>query len=368
LYLETLLKYIFLNNYITLAAFNTKDYYLNLLGMTCAELEQFITTWSEHTFHGRQIYQWIYKKRVYDFEQMTDLNRNLRRNLIEKAYIYLPRIIIDEVASDNTRKLLFEMEDGERIESVIIPEGERFTACLSSQIGCLVGCKFCATGQIGFKRNLTAGEIVGQMMALEQTCDCRMTNIVLMGMGEPLMNLKAVFKAVQLITDPDGIELPRRKMIISTVGWLPGIRAMIDEGLKVKLAISLNTTTDKQRHRLMPLMAKYSIKEIISSAREYSHSSGLPVSIGYLLINNENDSLEDAHRLARLIGRLSSKVNLMEYNEIGKSYKKTDPIRIEIFRNVLQKKGITVTLRSGRGENINAACGQLAAGYENIAN
>ena len=227
----------------------------------------------------------------------------------------------------------------------------------------MVGCKFCATGGMGFIRNLTAGEIIGQYFRMEQISGLKITNIVFMGMGEPLLNRRAVFKAINLLTDPGGIGFSHAKITISTFGLVPGIEAMIKENLKVKLAVSLSATTEKQRRAIIPTYARYSIPAIIKAANKFALSSGNRVSINYLLLNNVNDSDNDAERLAILVRDLRSKVNIMEFNDGYGDFSRSENFQVDSFVNILIRNKVNVTRRKSKGENIGAACGQLAAGY-----
>ncbi len=295
-----------------------------------------------------------------DTEEMTNLSASLRQRLAESCEILYPQLIVTSASPDGAAKILVQFEDGNKVESVHIPEGERHTACLSTQVGCLIGCKFCATGRMGFTRNLTAGEIIGQLFVLERNLDIRSSNIVFMGMGEPLMNTKSVFKTVGILTDPAINGLSSSRITISTMGWLPGIQAMIDQQLKVKLAISLNGTSDEFRQKLMPLAGKYSVASVLEAAHEYSKNSGQRISLSYLLLAGLNDSKKDAHELAKLVSPLPAKVNLMEYNDIGGEFRRSEKDTVEKFYNILKEKGVTVTIRNSRGSEARAACGQLA--------
>jgi 23S rRNA (adenine2503-C2)-methyltransferase len=385
---------------------------VHLLGMNRRELEEFAGLIEQPAYRGRQLYRWLYTEREPDVEQMSDLPATLRRILADLVITDPLKVIADRSGFDGSRKLLFETADGERVESVLIPEGERLTACLSSQVGCVVGCKFCATGLMGFRRNLTTGEIVAQLFGVERAFGRRMTNVVMMGMGEPLLNRNAVFKATSLICDPEGVGISRKHFTISTAGWLPGIRAMVsavgtaglrtrdlpgkvsegevnaghssderqsDESArldsrlrgndsatlpKVKLAISLNCTSDEARHELMPLAARYQLKETLAAAADYAEAVGMPFAVSYLLLAGATDSLDDATRLVKLLKGLHCKVNVMEYNDVGAPYQRASREQAEAFFNALKKGGLTVTMRTSRGGEIAAACGQLAGEYQ----
>ncbi len=305
---------------------------------------------------------------------MTDLPATFRDLLVEKATLSPLKIIKEQSGFDGSLKLLLEAFDGARVESVLIPEGERMTACLSSQVGCAVGCRFCATGLMGFTRNLSSGEIIAQLFALEQVAGRPMTNIVMMGMGEPLLNRPALFKAIPILTDPEGVGISRKHFTISTAGWLPGIIALTTAVgnqrafPRVKLALSLNSTTDEERLELMPLAGRYPLLETLAAAGEYARVSGERVSVNYLLLAGKNDSDSDAKRLGRLIkeagGRASDvlfKTNLMEYNDVGAEFLRASPIRRETFARILSDSGLNITVRTSRGGDIAAACGQLAS-------
>lgn len=359
--------------------------------MTEAELVEFAGLMNQPPFRGRQLYRWLYAEREAEFEQMTDLPLAIRNILPKMASADPMKIVRQLDGSDGSLKLLLEAEDGLRVESVLIPEGERLTACLSSQVGCAVGCSFCATGLMGFKRNLTAGEIIGQLFAVERTYGRRMTNVVMMGMGEPFLNRPALFKALPILADPDGVGLSRRHITISTAGWLPGIRALIEaartgayrdksiedirEGKaheavgksrernrfpRVKLALSLNAVTDEERLRLMPLAGRYPLKALIAACGAYAEISGERTSINYLLLAGENDSSAHAQRLAALAQGGFFKIGLMEYNEVGESFRRAARAKVDEFVKILTEAGVSVTVRTSRGRDIAAACGQLA--------
>jgi len=335
-----------------------------LLGKESSELEALSLQLGEPAYRGRQLYHWLYTRRATDFDSMTDLARSLREQLSEIASISPVEVLTDESAEDGSYKLLFGLPDGMRVEGVMIPDGERLTVCLSSQVGCVIGCGFCATGQIGFRRNLSTAEIVGQFTALYRTVDTRITNVVMMGMGEPLLNSAEVFKAARLITDPDGLAISRRRFSISTIGWVPGIQAMQKSGLRLKLTVSLNGTTDEQRKQLMPLSSKYSLASILKAASDYAGSSKQRVTFTYLLLKGINDSLTDARRLVKLVRQIPCKINLMEYNEIGDQFQRSSIEQTEQFQETVRSAGLTVILRASRGRDIAAACGQLAGGYQ----
>lgn len=335
-----------------------------LLGSDVADLVKLANELGEPSYRGRQLYHWLYVKRTQDFESMSSLSGSFRKRLAECSVVTPIDITAEEKGSDNSRKFVFALPDGHRVEGVLIPDGDRLTACLSSQIGCVVGCGFCATGRMGFIRNLSAGEIVGQFVALQSEAELRITNVVMMGMGEPLLNRSNLFKAARLITDPNGLAVSHWKFNVSTVGWLPGIRALIKSGLRLKFSISLNGTTDEQRGLLMPLTARFSLDKLLGAARDYALSARQRITFTYLLLNGVNDSLEDALRLADLIKSIPCKVNLLEYNEVCEGFFASGHRQVETFREALIAAGLNATVRTSRGKDITAACGQLAGGYK----
>jgi len=331
-----------------------------LMGKTLPELVALVTALKQPKFRAQQLYRWIYARRETEIGEMTDLAKDFRA-LLEEQYIVSPLTVrAESVGFDGSIKLLFTLHDGAAVEGVIIPEGERTTVCLSSQVGCNLDCRFCATAGIGFKRNLSAGEIVGQLILLEKRAGRPITNVVMMGMGEPLLNRENVFTAARLITDPDGYSLSRRKFTISTAGWVPGIIALTDSGLKIKLAVSLNGSNEEQRARLMPRASHWQLEAIVAAAKEYAYRADIRVQFGYLLLHGINDTAQDAHRLIRLLSGVPAKINVMEYNEIGGEFSRTEPDEADRFAAILRDAGLTVTVRTSRGGDINAACGQLA--------
>ncbi len=341
---------------------NTKIF---LLGLSRQELEQFANQLGQPTYRGRQLYDWLYRKRERDFERMTDLPVEFRQALRMNAEALPLQEVKRSESRDGTVKLLIKTADGYKIEAVAIPEGTRLTACLSSQVGCALDCRFCATARLGFKRNLSAGEIIAQLIMLEHALNRHFTNVVMMGMGEPLLNCDAVFKTACLITDPDGFGLSRNHFTISTVGWLKGIFALTEAVLsqkmpKVKLSISLNALTEEKRRILMPKASRFPINDIIAAARKYAKVSGLPVTLNYLLLSGLNDSLSEAEKLAHWANQYRMKVNLIEYNNIGEAFNRTSPVKREAFIKCMKDAGVVVTARTSRGVDIAAACGQLA--------
>ena len=336
---------------------------VNLLGSSVSEIEAVLGQFDVSQYRTKQTFRSIYRNRVNSIDEISVLSLDLRAKLKGIADVRLPSIIEVECADDDTQKILFQTEGNSRVEAVIIKDDDRLTGCLSSQVGCVVGCKFCSTGGIGFQRNLNAGEILGQYFEMEKSAGKKLNNIVFMGMGEPLLNRQEVFKAIELLTDPKGIGFPQRKITISTFGLIPGIEAMIKSNLKVNFAVSLSATTEEQRQILIPTYRKYTIKKIIKAANKFALSSGDRVSINYLLLNNVNDSDADAERLSELLRGLRSKVNIMEFNGGYGKFSRSDNFQVDQFVNTLLKNRVKVTRRTSKGADIGAACGQLAAGY-----
>ncbi|MCD6098466.1 23S rRNA (adenine(2503)-C(2))-methyltransferase RlmN [bacterium] len=334
----------------------------NLLGLTREEIERFVVSLGQKPFRGRQIMKWIYGKGVFDFDVMTDISVPLRDNLKEVACIEGIELAERVSSPDGSVKYAFRLSDGNIIESVLIFDASRVTVCLSSQVGCPLGCLFCATGKVGFVRNLTSGEIVDQIIQIKKDIPGkRVTNLVFMGMGEPLLNYDNLVRALRVITSEFGLSIGARHINVSTVGIPDRIRALADEGFRVKLAISLNATTNETRSRLMPINEKHPIEELLSAASYFARKSKRWVTFEYVLIRGINDSVEDASRLAGLIEDIPSKVNLIPYNPIeGVDLSRPSLEVVERFQRVLLDNHITATIRFSKGTAISAACGQLS--------
>jgi 23S rRNA (adenine2503-C2)-methyltransferase len=342
-----------------------------LLGLTLNELEDLCYSIGEKTFRGRQLYKWIYQKRVFDFAQMTDLSKDLRTRL-EKISEIIPPVTetIEHSADGFTRKFRYLLRDGTRIESVLMKDGKRVTLCLSTQIGCALGCKFCATGAIGFKRNLDPGEIVGQYLVASKDSEERISNLVLMGMGEPLLNYDNVAKALRIFTDGDGIALSARRITLSTAGIIPGVKQMTQDKLPCKLAVSLNAPDNDLRRKLMPIAQKYPLKQLFPVLHQYEKSTRHRVTFEYVLLGGINDLTQHAYKLRKLLGGFTAKLNLIEFNSfplIEKSqidketshFKSSSQKNAEKFADIVSRPGLTVMMRKSRGGDISAACGQL---------
>ena len=335
---------------------------LALKDFTFDELERIVTEdLGLEAYRARQIARWVYKKGVSSFESMTDLSKPLRKLLSERFTLDVLKPLKVEVSSDGTRKYLFGLCDGSRVESVFIPERSWNTLCVSTQVGCPVGCTFCLTAKEPFVRNLTASEIVDQYIHVQRDVkDARISNVVFMGMGEPFLNFDSVKKAVEIMTHPCMLDLSARKITVSTVGIVPGIRRMALEMNRVKLAVSLHATTEETRSRLIPLNKKHSLHRILKALREYPADNVRRIMIEYLMLKGVNDSTEDAVRLAGLLKGLRVKVNLIPFNAYpGAIFEPSPPERILEFQKVLWSKNIAVFVRDSKGKDISAACGML---------
>lgn len=332
---------------------------LALGGSSLLELEELMAHFGEPRYRAKQLYDWIYRQAVQDVQQMTNLPAALRQKL--SVYSILPLAFVKTRRSvDGTVKFLLRAQDGSLIETVMIPEEDRTTVCVSSQVGCAMGCIFCATGQGGFIRNLTAREMVGQVLAVRQAEGRRITNVVYMGMGEPLLNYEEVLKSIRILNDQRGLGIGIRHITVSTCGIVPGIRRLAGEGLQLVLAVSLHSADDKQRARLMPVASRYPLGELIEACRYYLEKTGRRVTFEYALIAGVNDTLQAARDLVELLSGLQCHVNLIPVNPVaGAGLERSSLQRIEEFARRLEQAGISVTVRKERGTDIEAACGQL---------
>jgi len=332
----------------------------NLLGLDLPGLENFFQALGERTFRARQVMQWIYRRGVLDFASMTDLSRDARERLQGAACLALPRVEREQSSRDGTRKLLLRLEDGERVETVLIPDEDRLTQCVSSQVGCAMGCAFCRTGAAGLSRNLAAAEIVGQVVLGQRlAAPARVTNVVFMGMGEPLHNLEQVAGAFRVMTSDHGLNITRRRLTVSTCGLVPAMRRLPAEMLP-SLAVSLNATTDEVRDRIMPVNRRHPLAELLGAMRELPLPARARYTVEYVLLGGVNDTLEDARRLVRLLSGLRCKVNLISYNPHEDSrFRAPEPAAVEAFQGHLLEKNFTAVIRRSRGQDILAACGQL---------
>ena len=348
----------------------------NLKDSTLGELESFAVSIGEPKFRGRQLFCWIFNRGVESFEEMTDLPKPLRHRLEGIATLEKIEVLKKEISShDGTTKFLFELADGSKIESVLIPpsfrnngESQRLTLCISTQVGCPLDCKFCATGAMGFTRNLTAGEIVDQVLQVRKEAPRKITNLVYMGMGEPLMNYDAVMKSVEILSNKYSVGISAKRMTISTAGWAENIRRLADEKGKVKLAISLHTLDGALRTKLMPLNRKFDLAELLEAVKYYYQKTKQRVTFEYILLDRLNDTDEDIRRLVALSKKIPCKINLIPFHPIDFTHptgfsatlRAPSAERMERFVEKLREANLTVMLRSSAGEDIEAACGQLA--------
>lgn len=332
----------------------------NLKSFSSPELEAFLISLGMKRYRANQVYQWLYQKGAASFDEMTNLSKEERTALNEKVYISSLILIKKQTASDGTEKYLFELEDGNRIESVLIPDEKRLTLCISTQVGCSMGCRFCLTGKGGLKRNLEAHEIVDQVLAVKGLLNKRITNIVLMGMGEPLANYDNTIAALKILLDEKALNFSSRKITLSTAGLIPQIDKLGKEGVKVNLAISLNAATDDVRNKIMPINKKYPIKELIACCKRFPLPKRRRITFEYVMLKDINDTKEDAERLCKLLKGVPCKVNLIPFNEYeGCEFKKPDEKSVERFRGILIEHHIMSITRKSKGAEISAACGQL---------
>ena len=339
------------------SAFGGKEK-INLKGLWIEDYEKLLADLGEKRYKANQLALWIYNKRIPDFDQMTDLSKNLREKLNSIAYIDSIKLIKSQASKlDFSKKFLFELRDGAKIETVLMWERDRITICVSTQVGCPLGCTFCATGRMGFKRNLTPGEIVDQIIALK---DYKPTHVVLMGMGEPLLNYENTIKALKIMNSELGLCFAATKITLSTVGIPEMIKKLTDEALKIKLAISLNAPTDEKRNQLLPINKKYPLSTLLEAVRYYTKKKKLRITFEYVLIKDFNDSQKDALELSKLVRGIPCKINLIPYNSVPDlPFEKPSEEKIIAFRDYLFPRCPAVTLRRSKGEDIQAACGQL---------
>ncbi|MGE5809183.1 MAG: 23S rRNA (adenine(2503)-C(2))-methyltransferase RlmN [Nitrospirota bacterium] len=334
----------------------------DLKGLTPREIERFCTEkLGQRPGQGTRVSVWLYRKRTEEFEAMLDLNRPFREQL--KRYGWISRLAVERrsLSEDGTEKLLYRLEDGNAVEGVIIPgPGGRLTLCVSSQVGCASGCGFCLTGSGGFVRNLSAAEIVNQVFAAGLAARGQITNIVLMGTGEPLNNYGPVKTFVEIATDRNGMAFSPRKVTLSTCGLAPAIERLADDGVDVSLAVSLNATTDDVRDRIMPVNKTYPIGRLMEALRYYCGKTGRTVTIEYVLFKNVNDSLDDARRLMELLHGLPCMINILLFNPFpGCAFERPDEQRAFVMRDMLVLNSYVTVVRNSRGRDIHAACGQL---------
>ncbi len=339
---------------------------VNLFNLNQAALRDYFTGMEEQAFRAAQVMKWVYHQGVTDFADMTNLSKDLRARLTDTAYSALPGILSEQVSTDGTRKWLLQVDGNNAIETVFIPETNRGTLCISSQVGCALNCTFCSTGKQGYNRNLSVAEIIGQVwLANKQLGHFPgrkriITNIVLMGMGEPLLNFDNVINAVELITDDLGFGLANKRVTLSTAGIVPGI-IKLSRRSRISLAVSLHAANDTLRDELVPINRSYPLKQLLAACRRYSEATGGElVTFEYVLLRGVNDAVEDARQLARVLQGLPAKVNLLIFNPFpGAAFARASMETTDRFRDILVQSGIITITRKTRGDDIDAACGQL---------
>ncbi len=333
----------------------------NIKNLNFKELEAVLKKWGKPIFRARQIFSWIYRQNIPDFEGMTNLPDDLRRKLQDNFYPSELKLLRRQESRDSTEKFLFALKDGALIEAVSIPAEGRVTGCISTQVGCKFACRFCASGVAGFKRNLNCAEMLDEVLYLKNdSLTKKLTHLVFMGTGEPLDNYDNVMKTIRIINSKHGLNIGARRITISTCGIIPGIKRMSEEGLQIELSVSLHSPEDKIRSQLMPVNKKYPLKDLISACRQYVAKTNRQITLEYILIQGLNADLESAKKLCALLKNLNCKINLIPANTV-KELGITPPNKPDIlyFQDYLFKHGIHSLLRKTRGQDIDAACGQL---------
>ena len=336
---------------------------MNLIGLDATALERFFAEEGEKPFRARQVLQWIHQRGETDFARMSDLAKPLRQRLVATARVAAPAIVGDTTAEDGTRKWLLKVDEANAVEAVFIPETNRGTLCVSSQAGCVLDCAFCSTGKQGFNRNLSTAEIIGQLWLANRLLEGErpVSNVVMMGMGEPLLNLDNVIPALRLMLDDNAYGLSRRRVTVSTAGVIPGMDRLRDE-CPVALAVSLHAPNDALRDRLVPVNRKYPLRQLIAACNRYLEKAPRDfITFEYVMLEGVNDSDQHARELLGIAARVRCKFNLIPFNPFPASeFHRSDAERIRRFAEILQRGGLTVTTRKTRGDEIAAACGQLA--------
>ncbi len=334
----------------------------DLKNLTLPALEKFLQGQGKERYRATQIFKWMYQKDATAFDEMSNISKDLREELWQTAFISRLEPEAVETGKDGTRKYLFRLEDGNAVESVIIPTDDRNTICISTQVGCAMGCTFCLTGSFKLTRNLTTSEIVNQILAVRR--DVELRNIVLMGMGEPLHNLENVIAALKIMVDDNGLQLSTRKVTVSTCGLVPELERLGRE-VTVNLAVSLNATTDELRNRIMPVNKAYPIAMLLAALKKFPLPGRRKITIEYVLLGGLNDSLEDARRLTRILSDIPCKINLIPFNpHEGADFVPPADAALEAFHKYLLDRNFTVITRDSRGSDISAACGQLKGRLE----
>jgi 23S rRNA (adenine2503-C2)-methyltransferase len=341
----------------------------DIRALDLAQLQQQFIDMKEPAYRAKQVYQWLWEKSARTFEEMSNLSKELRKKLDENFAINVVQVSNSQFSNDQTIKSSFRLYDGNIVEGVLIPVEDRMTACVSSQVGCSLTCKFCATGYMDRKRNLNADEIYDQVVLIDQQAkknyNVPLTNIVYMGMGEPLLNYANVLKSIERITAPDGLNMASKRITVSTAGIAKMIKKLGDDGVKFNLALSLHAANDKKRNEIMPITEHNSLKALAESLKYYFSKTKNPVTYEYIVFNNFNDEIEDAMELAKFCKHVPCKVNLIEYNPIQfADFTNAEGDKIDAFSKYLKSQGVNTNIRRSRGKDIDAACGQLAVKEE----
>lgn len=338
---------------------------MDIRSYTLEELEEKLEELGEAKFRARQIFQWLHEKHVNSYDEMTNISHQLQEKLRENIEFFpLHKVQVQESAIDGTRKYLFELKDNNVVESVWMKYKHGNSVCISSQVGCRMGCRFCASTLDGFVRNLSAAEMLSQVYRIEEDTNERVSNIVVMGTGEPLDNYESLLKFIRILSDEKGLNISQRNITVSTCGIVPKIRELAKEKLQITLALSLHAPTQEKRCKLMPIANQYPLDDVLKACKEYFELTHRRISFEYSLVMGENDSRQDAEELVALIQGMNCHVNLIPVNPIKeRNYRQPDAKRIELFKNFLEKNGINVTIRREMGRDIDGACGQLRKKY-----
>jgi 23S rRNA (adenine2503-C2)-methyltransferase len=335
---------------------------IDLKNLSPSELIEFLASFGKERYRSVQMLRWLYQQGVQSFDEMTNLSKRFRQELSQISFISILRPVHVEKAADGTKKFLFQLEDGNRIESVLIPDKARLTLCVSTQVGCAFGCRFCLTGKTGWKRDLTVSEILNQILAVRKMLpgETSITNIVLMGMGEPLANYRNTLKATALMAHPDAFRFSSRRITLSTIGLLPELEEMLKEKTPFRLAISLNASDEETRTYLMPVNRRYPLSKVLALCREFPLRRRIRITFEYVMVEGINDSPLDAQRLLKILRGIPSKVNLIPLNEAPEILlKKPSEEKVKRFQEILMEGGLTAIVRNSKGREISAACGQL---------
>jgi 23S rRNA (adenine2503-C2)-methyltransferase len=331
------------------------------------KLSTYVESIGEKVFRAKQLYEWMHKKLASDFDEMTNLPKSLKEKLLQSA-AFTSLVVVDEKISqiDGTRKYLFGLSDGNIIESVLMRYNHGNSVCISSQVGCRMGCRFCASTLDGLERNLSASEMLDQIYRIQKLTGERVSNVVVMGSGEPMDNYDNLINFIRLLTDENGLNISQRNITVSTCGIVPGIRKLAEEDLQITLALSLHAPNDEVRKSLMPIAKRYSLSEVLPACQEYFDKTGRRLTFEYSLVSGVNDNLKEAEALATLLKGINGHVNLIPVNPIKeRDYVQSDRKAILLFKNYLEKNGINVTIRREMGRDINGACGQLRKSFIN---